>query len=87
MSSIFLCHFPGAPYEISSASPETDSSSAEENAAASAASLALGRVYAATSLPAHIWSLNGKCESFEFFRFISKHGISVRPFAIIPHIK
>lgn len=52
----------GAPYDISSPSAETDSSSAEENAAASAASLALGRVYAATSLPTHIWSLNGiKC--------------------------
>lgn len=55
--------FTGAPYELSSASPETDSSSAEDAAAAaaaSAASLALGRVYAATSLPAHIWSLNGE---------------------------
>lgn len=46
--------------------PETDSSSTEEagNAAAAAAataSLALGRVYAAHSLPSHIWSLNGKC--------------------------
>uniref|UniRef100_U5EPP5 E3 ubiquitin-protein ligase ZNRF1 n=1 Tax=Corethrella appendiculata TaxID=1370023 RepID=U5EPP5_9DIPT len=46
------------PYDIS-ASPETDSSSAED----AAASLALaGRVYTATSLPAQIWSLNGiKC--------------------------
>uniref|UniRef100_A0A182WW96 RING-type E3 ubiquitin transferase n=1 Tax=Anopheles quadriannulatus TaxID=34691 RepID=A0A182WW96_ANOQN len=50
----------GAPYEISSANPDPDSSSAEENAAASAP-LALGRVYA-TSLPTHIWSINGiKC--------------------------
>uniref|UniRef100_A0A182YF14 E3 ubiquitin-protein ligase ZNRF1 n=1 Tax=Anopheles stephensi TaxID=30069 RepID=A0A182YF14_ANOST len=50
----------GAPYEMSSANPDPDSSSAEENAAASAP-LALGRVYA-TSLPTHIWSINGiKC--------------------------
>lgn len=51
--------------------PETDSSSAEEAggsvaaaAAAATASLALGRVYAAHSLPSHIWSLNGKWECF-----------------------
>ena len=59
-----LSHVPG--YEISSASPETDSSSTEENAASSAASLALGRVYTATSLPAHIFSLNGEFEK-KFF--------------------
>lgn len=45
--------------------PETDSSSAEEagnltSTAATTASLALGRVYAAHSLPSHIWSLNGE---------------------------
>jgi hypothetical protein len=44
------------PYEISSASPETDSS-ADDNAASA---LALGRVYTTTSLPAHIFSLNGE---------------------------
>ncbi|XP_050072976.1 E3 ubiquitin-protein ligase ZNRF1-like [Anopheles maculipalpis] len=52
----------GAPYEMSSANPDPDpdGSSADENAAASAP-LALGRVYA-TSLPTHIWSINGiKC--------------------------
>lgn len=37
----------------------------EENiAAATAGALALGRVYTATSLPSHIWSLNGKSHSF-----------------------
>ncbi|GLV40802.1 uncharacterized protein CBL_13695 [Carabus blaptoides fortunei] len=58
----------GASYDVSSgASPETDSSSAEEAGSAlgvgpTAASIALGRVYAAHSLPSHIWSLNGiKC--------------------------
>lgn len=56
----------GASYDVSSgASPETDSSSAEEAGSAlgvgpTAASIALGRVYAAHSLPSHIWSLNGK---------------------------
>lgn len=30
-------------------------------AQATAGALALGRVYTATSLPSHIWSLNGKC--------------------------
>uniref|UniRef100_A0A182LSW0 E3 ubiquitin-protein ligase ZNRF1 n=1 Tax=Anopheles culicifacies TaxID=139723 RepID=A0A182LSW0_9DIPT len=49
----------GAPYEMSSANPDPDSSSAEENAAASAP-LALGRVYA-TSLPTHFWSINEDC--------------------------
>lgn len=47
-----------ASYEVS-ASPDTDSSSAEE---APGTSVALGRVYAAHSLPSHIWSINGiKC--------------------------
>lgn len=32
-------------------------------AAATAGALALGRVYTATSLPSHIWSLNGKSKS------------------------
>lgn len=44
-------------------SPEMDSSSAEEAGnvlEAAAANIALGRVYAAHSLPSHIWSLNGK---------------------------
>lgn len=56
--------------------PETDSSSAEEagnntmSAAAATASLALGRVYAAHSLPSHIWSLNGK--SYKFFEIVNK---------------
>ncbi|CAG9561528.1 unnamed protein product [Danaus chrysippus] len=48
-------------YEVSAAaSPDTDSSSNEEAPVAST-SLALGRVYAAHSLPSHIWSINGKC--------------------------
>lgn len=54
----------GASFDVSSgASPETDSSSTEEagNAISStAASIAVGRVYAAHSLPSHIWSLNGE---------------------------
>ncbi|KAJ3661469.1 hypothetical protein Zmor_005864 [Zophobas morio] len=56
----------GASFDVSTgASPETDSSSAEDTAGAlgsAASSIALGRVYAAHSLPSHIWSLNGiKC--------------------------
>ncbi|CAG9818786.1 unnamed protein product [Phaedon cochleariae] len=56
----------GVSFDISSgASPETDHSPAEEAASvlgSAAANLALGRVYAAHSLPSHIWSLNGiKC--------------------------
>lgn len=56
----------GASFDVSTgASPETDSSSAEEAASvlgSAAANIALGRVYAAHSLPSHIWSLNGiKC--------------------------
>ncbi|XP_023012390.1 E3 ubiquitin-protein ligase ZNRF1 isoform X1 [Leptinotarsa decemlineata] len=58
----------GASFDVSTgASPETDSSSAEEAASvlglgSTAANIALGRVYAAHSLPSHIWSLNGiKC--------------------------
>ncbi|XP_074032956.1 uncharacterized protein isoform X2 [Leptinotarsa decemlineata] len=54
----------GASFDVSTgASPETDSSSAEEAASvlglgSTAANIALGRVYAAHSLPSHIWSLN-----------------------------
>ncbi|KYB28899.1 E3 ubiquitin-protein ligase ZNRF1 isoform X1 [Tribolium castaneum] len=52
----------GASFDVSTgASPETDSSSAEDTAgalASAASSIALGRVYAAHSLPSHIWSLN-----------------------------
>lgn len=36
-------------------------------AAATAGAIALGRVYTATSLPSHIWSLNGKFISFGYF--------------------
>ena len=47
-------------YEASAAaSPDTDSSSNEETGPVAGTSLALGRVYAAHSLPSHIWSLNG----------------------------
>ncbi|CAH2269540.1 jg19088 [Pararge aegeria aegeria] len=48
-------------YEASAAaSPDTDSSSNEDTGpvAVAGTSLALGRVYAAHSLPSHIWSLN-----------------------------
>ncbi|XP_047027230.1 E3 ubiquitin-protein ligase ZNRF1 [Helicoverpa armigera] len=50
-------------YEASAAaSPDTDSSSNEEAGPVAGTSLALGRVYAAHSLPSHIWSINGiKC--------------------------
>lgn len=49
-------------YDVSPrASPETDSSSTEEaGPSPNAANLALGRVFAAHSLPSHIWSLNSK---------------------------
>ncbi|KAI5630774.1 E3 ubiquitin-protein ligase znrf2 isoform X2 [Phthorimaea operculella] len=48
-------------YEASAAaSPDTDSSSNEEPGPVPGTSLALGRVYAAHSLPSHIWSLNGE---------------------------
>ncbi|GBP74740.1 hypothetical protein EVAR_59635_1 [Eumeta japonica] len=48
-------------YDVSAgASPETDSSSAEEAASMPGTSLALGRVYAAHSLPSNIWSINGE---------------------------
>lgn len=66
----------GASFDVSAgASPETDSSSTEEADAAlgsTAASIALGRVYAAHSLPSHIWSLNGKYlhENFKDFLII-----------------
>lgn len=50
-----------ASYEASAAaSPDTDSSSNEEPGPAAGTSLALGRVYAAHSLPSHIWSINGE---------------------------
>ncbi|XP_026734022.1 uncharacterized protein LOC113498269 isoform X1 [Trichoplusia ni] len=46
-------------YEASAAaSPDTDSSSNEEAGPVAGTSLALGRVYAAHSLPSHIWSIN-----------------------------
>ncbi|CAH1968417.1 unnamed protein product [Acanthoscelides obtectus] len=52
----------GASFDVSTgASPETDSSSAEDAGSllgSTAANIALGRVYAAHSLPSHIWSLN-----------------------------
>lgn len=49
-----------ASFEASAAaSPDTDSSSNEEGPTAGT-SLALGRVYAAHSLPSHIWSINGQ---------------------------
>lgn len=51
-----------ASYEASAAaSPDTDSSSNDEPGPVPGTSLALGRVYAAHSLPSHIWSINGKC--------------------------
>lgn len=50
-----------ASYEASAAaSPDTDSSSNEEAGPGPGAALALGRVYAAHSLPSHIWSINGE---------------------------
>lgn len=73
----------GASFDVSTgASPETDSSSTEEADAAlgsAAASIALGRVYAAHSLPSHIWSLNGKLADtlknfFIAFRHTTKCG-------------
>lgn len=57
----------GVSYDVSSgASPETDSSSTEEAGSSlgvgpsTATALPLGRVYAAHSLPSHIWSINGE---------------------------
>ncbi|CAH2039145.1 unnamed protein product, partial [Iphiclides podalirius] len=48
-------------YEASAAaSPDTDSSSNEEAGPGPGTSLALGRVYAAHSLPSHIWSINDR---------------------------
>lgn len=62
----------GVSFDVS-ASPETDSSSTEENPIGSnAASIALGRVYAAHSLPSHIWSLNGKLLLILFNNFYNK---------------
>lgn len=58
---------PQPAYDASAGhSPESESSGADEVGAqaisSTAASIALGRVYAAHSLPSHIWSLNGiKC--------------------------
>lgn len=53
-------------YEASAAaSPDTDSSSNEEAGQVAGTSLALGRVYAAHSLPSHIWSLNGEYIYFQ----------------------
>ena len=53
-------------YDISE-SPETDSSSPEDHVLDSplAANLSLGRVYAAHSLPSHIWTLNGESKSYQ----------------------
>lgn len=47
----------------------------ENIAAATAGALALGRVYTATSLPSHIWSLNGKFFIFSIQkpRYYSHH--------------
>lgn len=39
-------------------------------AAATAGAIALGRVYTATSLPSHIWSLNGKFISLVLYYWI-----------------
>lgn len=41
-----------------------NSVAAAASAAATAGAIALGRVYTATSLPSHIWSLNGKSVYF-----------------------
>ncbi|KAJ8715848.1 hypothetical protein PYW08_013133 [Mythimna loreyi] len=55
-------------YEASAAaSPDTDSSSNEEAGPGPGTSLALGRVYAAHSLPSHIWSINGEYSQLTFF--------------------
>lgn len=66
-------------YDVSAgASPETDSSSAEEAAATpGGASSALGRVYAAHSLPSHIWSLNGMFPSTYSFCLPYLHRLSL----------
>lgn len=59
-------HIPAIP-QISNASIEaviqqaTLSQDGDSIAAATAGAIALGRVYTASSLPSHIWSLNGKC--------------------------
>lgn len=47
----------GVQYDVSSSSPDPDNSANDEHSVAGA--LGLGRVYTATSLPSHIWSLNG----------------------------
>lgn len=48
----------GTPYEVHT---QSDGNPIDENSAAAAVGdLALGRVYAASSLPSHIWSLNGE---------------------------
>lgn len=60
-----------ASYEASpAASPDTDSSSNEEVGPVPGTSLALGRVYAAHSLPSHIWSLNGEYLLVDNFRIL-----------------
>lgn len=60
-------------YEASAAaSPDTDSSSNEEAGPVPGTSLALGRVYAAHSLPSHIWSLNGKTHHINLTSKISR---------------
>lgn len=60
-------------YEASAAaSPDTDSSSNEEAGPGPGTSLALGRVYAAHSLPSHIWSLNGKTHHINLTTKISR---------------
>lgn len=58
-------HFSAIP-QISNASIEaviqqaTLTQDSDSIAAATAGAIALGRVYTASSLPSHIWSLNGK---------------------------
>jgi hypothetical protein len=50
--------------------PEDSSNSSDNNAASAAmqaAVNALGRVYTATTLPSHIWSLNGEFYLFIYF--------------------
>lgn len=59
----------GTQYEVQT---QSDRNAIDENSATAAVGdLALGRVYTASSLPSHIWSLNGKC----FFLFLSYYTI------------
>lgn len=53
----------GAP-----STPETENNSADDNAASAAANAF--RVFTATSLPSHIWSLNGKFYSIPLFSIL-----------------